>query len=65
MTRLSQSDEVWSFRKFSGNRFQVYNQDITNLSVTVAKEAVKHKIQKFVEVSSAEVYKPSNVRSAN
>ena len=46
-TKLSQSDGV-------------YAEGITKLSTTVAKEAMKHKIQKFIEVSSADVYEPSS-----
>jgi len=42
----------------------VYADGITKLSTSVGKEAVKHKVEKFVEVSTAAVYdsssKPSN-----
>jgi len=42
----------------------VYAEGITKLSITVAKECLKHKVQKFIEVSTAEVYdsaaKPSS-----
>jgi len=46
-TKLSQQDSV-------------YAEGITKLSSVVATEASKHKIDKFIEVSTAEVYKPSN-----
>jgi len=45
-TKLSQQDSV-------------YADGVTKLSTVVAAEAVKHKIQKFIEVSSAEVYEPN------
>jgi nucleoside-diphosphate-sugar epimerase len=38
---------------------EVYSQGTTQLSVLVANEALKHKIDRFIEVSTAEVYKPS------
>ncbi len=37
----------------------MYNQGIVQLSTLVAAEALKHKVEKFIEVSTAEVYKPS------
>jgi len=46
-TKLSQSSEV-------------YAEGVTKVSVTVGKEALKHKIQKFIEVSTADVYEPSD-----
>jgi len=46
-TKLSQQDSV-------------YAEGITKLSTVVATEASKHKVDKYVEVSTAEVYKPSN-----
>jgi len=46
-TKLSQQDNV-------------YADGITKLSTTVANEAIKHKIEKFIEVSSAEVYEPNS-----
>jgi len=39
----------------------VYTEGITTLSINVGQECLKHtKIQKFIEVSTAEVYEPSN-----
>jgi nucleoside-diphosphate-sugar epimerase len=46
-TKLSQSDEV-------------YAQGVTKLSVNCIHEAAKHKTAKFIEVSTAEVYDPSD-----
>jgi len=46
-TKLSQSDNV-------------YADGITKLSTTVAHEAAKHTLTKFIEVSTAEVYEPSS-----
>jgi len=45
-TKLSQEDSV-------------YGDGITKLSTNVANAASKHKTEKFIEVSSAEVYEPS------
>jgi len=42
-TKLSQTNEV-------------YKEKVLDLSVLVAKEAVKHKIKRFVEVSDARIY---------
>jgi nucleoside-diphosphate-sugar epimerase len=42
-TKLSQTDEV-------------YKEKVLDLSVMVAKVAVKHKVDRFVEVSTAQVY---------
>ena len=61
VTKLSQSDEVINIVFISINVLKVYKQGITDLSVTVAKEAAKHKTEKFIEVSTTDVYKPSNV----
>jgi len=36
----------------------VYSEGITKLSTTVGNEAAKHKTEKFIEVSTAEVYEP-------
>jgi len=44
-TKLAQSD-------------QVYAEHITQLSTNMAQEAVKHKVDKYIEVSSADVYEP-------
>jgi len=46
-TKLSQSDEV-------------YAQGITKLSTNCINEAAKHKTEKYIEVSTAEVYDPSD-----
>jgi len=46
-TKLSQQDSV-------------YADGITKLSTIVATEASKRKIDKYIEVSTAEVYKPAN-----
>jgi len=46
-TKLSQQDNV-------------YVDGITKLSTNVGQEALKHKTEKFIEVSTAEVYEPSN-----
>jgi len=46
-TKLSQQDNV-------------YADGITKLSTNVGQESLKHKTEKFVEVSTAEVYEPSN-----
>jgi len=46
VTRRSQTDEV-------------YKQGIVELSALVASEAVKHKVDKFICLSTTEVYKPS------
>jgi len=46
-TKLSQEDTV-------------YAEGITKLSTVVAEEALKHKTEKYIEVSSAEVYEPSS-----
>jgi len=45
--RQSQSDEV-------------YAENITKIAVLAAEEATKHKTQKFVQVSSAEIYEPKD-----
>jgi len=42
-----------------GQEDKVYEDGITKLSTVVAKEAMKHKIEKFIEVSTAEVYEAS------
>eukprot|EP01103_Thecamoeba_quadrilineata_P015166 TRINITY_DN4709_c0_g1_i2.p1 TRINITY_DN4709_c0_g1~~TRINITY_DN4709_c0_g1_i2.p1 ORF type:complete len:380 (+),score=59.09 TRINITY_DN4709_c0_g1_i2:40-1140(+) len=44
-TRYSQSDEV-------------YIQKILNIAVNCATEAVKHKITKFIQMSTAQIYQP-------
>jgi len=46
-TKLSQSDSV-------------YADGITKLGASVAHEAAKHQITKFIEVSTAEIYEPSS-----
>jgi len=46
-TKLSQQDNV-------------YVDGISKLSTNVAQEALKHKTEKYIEVSTAEVYEPSN-----
>jgi len=46
VTRRSQTDEV-------------YKQGIVELASLVAAEALKHKVEKFICVSTCEVYKPS------
>jgi len=46
-TKLSQSEEV-------------YSQGIVKLSSNCIREAAKHKTEKFIEVSTAEVYEPSD-----
>jgi len=39
----------------------VYNEGITKLSVNVGTECVKHKkVEKYIEVSTAEIYEPSS-----
>jgi len=45
-TKLSQNDEV-------------YAQGIHKLSLLVAQQAAKHKTEKYIEISTAEVYQPS------
>jgi len=44
--------------KFSQEQ-TVYNDGITKLSVNVAQAALKYKTEKFIEISSSEVYEPS------
>jgi len=46
-TKLSQQDNV-------------YTDGITKLSTNVGQAALKHKTEKFIEVSTAEVYEPAN-----
>jgi len=38
----------------------VYEEGITKIAVLAANESVKHKTQKFIEVSSAEIYEPKD-----
>jgi len=46
-TKLAQTDEV-------------YAEGITKVASVVGQEAIKHRIERFVQVSTAEVYKPSS-----
>jgi len=46
-----------------GHTDDVYAERVEHLSLTVAKEAAKHKVKRFIEVSTAQVYDPSNTKS--
>jgi nucleoside-diphosphate-sugar epimerase len=39
---------------------EVYAEGITKVAVVCAQEAIKHKVERFIHVSTAEVYKPSS-----
>lgn len=42
-----------------GHTDEVYAERVEHLSLTVAKEAAKHSVKRFIEVSTAQVYDPT------
>jgi len=42
-----------------GHTDEVYAERVEHLSLACAKEAAKHKVKRFIEVSTAQVYEPS------
>lgn len=43
-----------------GHNDEVYRERVKHLSLSCAAEAVKHNIRRFIEVSTAQVYEPTN-----
>jgi len=43
-----------------GHNDEVYKERVHHLSMACAREAVKHNIKKFIEVSTAQVYEPTS-----
>jgi len=43
-----------------GHNDEVYKERVKHLSLSCAAEAVKHNIRRFIEVSTAQVYEPTN-----
>ena len=43
-----------------GHNDEVYKERVKHLSLSCAAEAVKHNIKRFIEVSTAQVYEPTN-----